>query len=113
MLGTEGFSAGGPKDMAMILRVGKSRPSDVNQFLTWYSVRKEGWMEWATTVRMRSALCGPMLVRKDALYVGLKPTGPRKVVSMLVPLTCAEILGHTKKETIVPIEDCYSFKVYR
>jgi hypothetical protein len=34
MLGTEGFSAGGPKDMAMILRVGKSRPRDVNQFLT-------------------------------------------------------------------------------
>lgn len=113
MLGTEGFSVGGPKDIAIILRVGKSRPRDVNQFLTWYSVRKEGWMEWATIVRIRSALCGPMLVRKDALYVGLKPTGPRKVVSMLGPRISTEIFGHTKKETIVPIEDCYSFEMYR
>jgi len=110
MLGTEGFSAGDPKDMAMILRVGKLRPSDVNQFFTWYSVRKEGWIEWATTVRIRNALCGPILIGKDALYVGLKPTGPRKMVSIL---SYAEILKHTEKETIISIEDRYSFKVYR
>jgi len=67
ILGTVGFSTGGPNDTAIIFREGKSRPRDVNQFLTWYSVRRDGWMECATTVRMRRALWGPIEVRNEAL----------------------------------------------
>jgi hypothetical protein len=77
MLGTRPFFCSlAPTDMATILSFGKLRPREVNQVFSLGWLRSEGKREWVTTVRMSRALCGPMLVRKDALYVGLKPTGP-------------------------------------
>jgi hypothetical protein len=58
---------GVPKDTAMILRAGTLRPRLENQWLRWVGVRRCGWMQWATIVRMRRALWGPILVRKEAL----------------------------------------------
>jgi hypothetical protein len=59
-------SPGKLKLTAMILSEGKSRPRFENQRERLAFVRRCGWMLWATMVRMRRALWGPIEVRKEA-----------------------------------------------
>jgi hypothetical protein len=54
------------KETAMIFSAEKSRPRLANQRERYGFVSRSGWMQCATMVRMRRALCVPMEVRKEA-----------------------------------------------